>query len=682
MLWFAFCFFSIVFGAPRVKNLAGPPADFGFHRIPDPASAVHIARSMSKSIWFGDLNISGTNKIDDTKPLYKTTLPVDGTKGVTLAFASPAYEQLKAVLKDSQGNIVKGNIVSDYFHIGDQTTVPAATFAVEQPVLGSYSFELFSNGLTGDQIKALASNPYADAVLLLLVDNDVKIASHLLSYEFKPGSKVGLVSTIIVDGHDNALQAGVRNVVINSASMMVTNPFGDVETVIMNDLGLEEDKVAGDGKFTGAVIAKHPGIYLVEARLNGNLDDPIGIEETPFQRTTQHFLRVSDVGASLYIGGHALLSSVDSKRYALNVTVVGAAGLSQATIRAYTELHAKKTDGTVVPICWVGGIVYIDEKTSSFALMVDKRWLADAGITAQDKLFIQQTYLSDVDTSFPIASFFPSIDVDLRTDDLLQEIDAVRNKEGKRSREEEKEMRRGVRPVDTVRVDADAGAPEALINLVLLPGYCAEVNPWTRKHEDFTNGFYPVKYGNFPNDEYAHYMMEQIAAQNVTKFGIVAHSQGGMVATHIHNYYWTGLEDATGGKLIQTLGTPFQGTSASGSMANLAKVFGIACGTNTDLSRDGAANWLSGISMDTRQDVYSYGSTYGGGDHYFDYCSLAMNLLLQWPNDGVTEHDYSELPGGHWEGFVNMWCHTTEMTYPPQYDDVSRNVILNKNAAR
>jgi len=97
---------------------------------------------------------------------------------------------------------------------------------------------------------------------------------------------------------------------------------------------------------------------------------------------------------------------------------------------------------------------------------------------------------------------------------------------------------------------------------------------------------------------------------SLNSFGFIAHSQGGMVSLHIHNFYWTGLEDAQGERLIQTVGTPFQGSSSAGSIANLAKIFGVACGSNTDLSRDGATNWLSGNSMDSRKDVYSYSSTY------------------------------------------------------------------------
>jgi hypothetical protein len=59
-----------------------------------------------------------------------------------------------------------------------------------------------------------------------------------------------------------------------------------------------------------------------------------------------------------------------------------------------------------------------------------------------------------------------------------------------------------------------------------------------------------------------------------------------------------------------------------------------------------------------------------------------MNLVLQWPNDGVTEYDYAHLSGAQFGGNTQKWCHSTDMGYPAQYDDHSRNAVMNKQAAR
>lgn len=56
--------------------------------------------------------------------------------------------------------------------------------------------------------------------------------------------------------------------------------------------------------------------------------------------------------------------------------------------------------------------------------------------------------------------------------------------------------------------------------------------------------------------------------------------------------------------------------------------------------------WLSGISNDARKDVFYSTTTYKQGNLFGDYCNAAVNLVLQWPNDGTTETKYADLPSG------------------------------------
>jgi hypothetical protein len=83
--------------------------------------------------------------------------------------------------------------------------------------------------------------------------------------------------------------------------------------------------------------------------------------------------------------------------------------------------------------------------------------------------------------------------------------------------------------------------------------------------------------------QYAARILDQVSKQGMTRYGIIAHSQGGMVATHIRNYLFSGLDSAEGNRLIQSVGTPYNGNTAAGSAANLGDIFGIGCGSNTDL---------------------------------------------------------------------------------------------------
>jgi len=218
---------------------------------------------------------------------------------------------------------------------------------------------------------------------------------------------------------------------------------------------------------------------------------------------------------------------------------------------------------------------------------------------------------------------------------------------------------------------------------VLLPGYCAASNPWARNKGDFTNAYFFDELNlNVPNDQYAKRVIQFAEREGLKSFGLIGHSQGGKVSLHIHNFYFSGLEEATGARPIQAVGTPWQGSTAAGDYADLGNIFGVGCGKNVDLSRDGAANWLAGISTDSRKDVFYFTTTYKRGNLMGDYCSMAMNLVLQWPNDAITELKYAQLAGANNLGNKDKWCHTTEMAYPAQYDDHDRNKDMNANAAR
>lgn len=59
-----------------------------------------------------------------------------------------------------------------------------------------------------------------------------------------------------------------------------------------------------------------------------------------------------------------------------------------------------------------------------------------------------------------------------------------------------------------------------------------------------------------------------------------------------------------------------------------------------------------------------------------------MNLILQWPNDGVTEQGYAQLEGANNQGNKEKWCHSTDMGYAAQCDDHTRNAQMNDLAAR
>lgn len=92
------CLVSLVLAQVPVKRLAGPPEEFGLHRIPDPTTVITKERSASLYIWFDSSLKNGL--------VYSTTIPVDNVKEFVFTFASPHDDKLKLEMVDPQGKAV------------------------------------------------------------------------------------------------------------------------------------------------------------------------------------------------------------------------------------------------------------------------------------------------------------------------------------------------------------------------------------------------------------------------------------------------------------------------------------------------------------------------------------------------------------------------------------------------
>ena len=131
------------------------------------------------------------------------------------------------------------------------------------------------------------------------------------------------------------------------------------------------------------------------------------------------------------------------------------------------------------------------------------------------------------------------------------------------------------------------------------------------------------------NDEFANIIAKFATDHGMSSFGVAAHSQGGLASTHLHNYYWSGLESAVGPRLIQSVGSPYKGSGMAGSSADLGRIFGLGCGANFDLTHDGATLWLSGIQTDrVTKDVYYSTTQYNTGG-IVNYCNLVSLKIIE-----------------------------------------------------
>ncbi|UYB52180.1 conditioned medium factor [Xanthomonas sp. AM6] len=627
------------------KQLAGPPEEFAQMRAPAPAEAAILSKSALLPVEFSSARSGAAAQ-------WQATLPVENGKlrFVLLSGAHDWQPQLHAPgaanARASAASIVP-NAIATRLGSGD-AALPAREYRVDAAANGDWTLTLRADG----------ADPQRG---YLLMEGDAR--TQLASYpsdrrQLRSGQRIGL--TALLGGTDShgATALGANAGRIRDAQLRVTAPDGTVTQWPMADDGRHGDGAAGDGVYAGDFPAKAPGSYLAQVVVHG--EDAAG---QAFVRTAEHVLPVLDT--SLRIAADAVAASAQAgTRLALPIPV-SADGQAPAHYRVLGELWGTGRDGGAVPVAWIGGM--LAPQDGRLPLSVDERWIVRAG--ARAPFTLRNLRIEDPDHFVPLATRAT----------LPLTLPALRRSSVARGGAIDASMRMGERPATLLRAATDAQPQATGTRLVLVHGYCSG-GVWPVAQFSNASAFLDVNQ-NRSNDQFAQRLAQFGSQWN--SFGTVAHSQGGMAALHLYSYYWSGLDNASGGRVMQSVGTPYQGTNLAGILATVGSWFGVGCGSNSDLSYDGAKAWLAGIPTSARAQVNYYTTSFAKTNWYTnDYCNAASDLVLDDPEDGTVEQVNAQLPGGINRGHTTGQCHTTGMRDPAQYLDASRNATMNANAAR
>jgi len=633
---------SLVFGTilavtatdrPALKQLAGPIEEIR-HGVMAPVDPTETAlRSGSAMIpvtlnrnaagewvWRGDLAIDSA---------HFDLVFFDNSRDWSLSLVQPGAKRVQPI----------GELSSDHrwteFGIGEDR-FPGDAYRFEDMTPGVWSLDIRTDDVRGHQ-----------GYLIYGTDSPYR----LLSFRATEGQLVGNPINFVGYGFaaDGLAMPEAIGDLVQEAWLQVTTPSGEHLRVDMADDGLHGDQGAGDGVFGIDFVPSEAGAFLVQVVARG-----ITPEGLPFLRTAEHTLSV--ITADVTIAGEvASAYPTDEKRLHIALPVDDF-GITEK-VRVSAEVWGTR-NGEMVPANWIGGMAYVEHGAVSLGL--DTRWLSRAMVTAPFEL--RSVRVEDVDTFVPmdtrerIRLITPENLVPTRFSGKM--IDA--------------EMRMGPRPE---RPRSKAGA-----RLLLVHGYCSG-NAWGPVSGQFSNASVFQDFNqNRSHDQFANRIIN--FGSSYSSYGIVAHSQGGAAALHLYTYYWSGLDYASGNRLIQSVGTPYQGTSLAGNIAALGSIFGAGCGANNDLTYSGASSWLSGVPSWARAEVTYFTTSFEDRWWAYDYCHLASDLVLSDPDDGTTEKAKGQLSGANNGGHKTGWCHTSGMRDPSQVTDSSRNASMNSNAAR
>ncbi|MCA1779763.1 MAG: conditioned medium factor, partial [Xanthomonadaceae bacterium] len=499
------------------------------------------------------------------------------------------------------------------------------------------------------QLTITSPHPFESrGFVLASSDSPWQLVSWQQSRRHWPGERL-----VFFADSENADPRSGQNAPLQSALLRVTGPDGRVFESSMRQ-GSSDVSALGIGSasgaaYSGSFVPDAAGDYTVQVEAHG-----LTPEGRPFVRTAEHAIAVIDNPLSLSRSSAARAHAIDDTRIAIDLGIES--HQADGFVRAYAEVwgHIGKQ---AVPVAWIGGMV----SARTPELTLDGRWIALSG--AGEPFELRNVRIEDADHFTPL----------VQAEHLPMSIEHLPAAAKRAPDRIDEAMRMGPRPDGLSEQKAGA-------RLLLVHGYCSG-DVWGPVAGQFTGDsrFLDLNQ-NRSHNQFALNILS--FGQQFSSYGIVAHSQGGAAATHLYTYYWSGLDSASPGRLIQSVGTPYQGTALAGNLAAIGDVFGIGCGTNTDLTYSGAASWLSGVPSWARAAVNYYTTSFDWVWWRYDYCNIGSDLLLKDPEDGTTERTYGQLPGAVNRGHKTGWCHTSGMRDPAQVTDSSRNSVMNANAAR
>lgn len=624
------------------KNLAGAAEEIPQMRLPNPSELGLKSKTAMLPI--------AANRV-----AQKFAIPVENAAEFRLMLLVPNGERmpLKIALPnedfvDLRGGATPANveITKDFYGLGDER-FPAEIF----------TFKNLTNGVL--QVEINTSRFASGGFLVAASESPVRLYSYVDTLETVRGQNIGIVASIF-NNDDATIFAGR----IKTANARIETPSGEVLRTQMFDDGSHHDKLAGDGIFGGAFTPNQTGKFNVQIVAEG-----INASGEAFIRTGEHLIDVAANRAAF--GDQAFVKPLDEARFQIDLPVQNLRAGQKVV--AHAEIWGRDSQGNKKALAWIGGMALAEPSFGRnrliLPLTLDARWLVRSDASSDFEL--RNIRLQNADSLTVIGA-----KDSMALPPFAVSEDLERNYNGAIS----VEMRTGLSPIKASELDAP-NAPGG--KLMLVHGYCSG-DAWgaAANAGQFTDY---VKFQDFnqnrSHDQFAQRIRDFGAS--LPSFGIIAHSQGGAASLHLYTYYWSGLDYATGGsRLIQSVGTPYQGTALAGNLAALGSIFGAGCGANNDLTYSGAAAWLSTIPTWARAKVFYHTTSFTDVWWRYDYCSLATDLFLGDPEDGVVERAYGQLPGANNLGHKTGWCHTGGMRDPAQTGDSSRNANMNTNAAR
>jgi hypothetical protein len=614
------------------KNLQGPPEEFNDHRLPNPSSATITSDSSLLAI--------NLKKEEDGNIRWIGKIPIDSTKTVTMSLISPHVDKMTLEIISDHVTTQMIEETSSSFGMGENT-FPAKSYMFKDVSIGTWEVKI---ELKGDWKESTEPNVF----LLTSYDSPYRLSTHQLTYETIISRNIGVVAQLSHNDVGTPIPSETLSVELD-----VRLPDGTFEVIRMHDDGLHNDGAAHDGVYGASLQATEEGVYTTQ----------VVLQAKDIFRTAQNTIAVVKDKMTLVD-----TSVIEMKANEEMVTVkLLAIAKDSSVIGSKFKVYSEVWAGTK-PIAWVSGMSIaerISDNMVALPLKMSIKWIQRANVqTLSDKFVLRNAYVQDVEHSIPLSTISISNAI-VKTPNMTLNQHSIQF-DGTIT----ESMLLGLRPTNLQKSNTNGSHKTLLVH-----GYCAGGPPFPSI--DFTDTLVLEDFQKArTNDEFAE-IIGKLGAQ-ADSFSIVSHSQGGLASLHLATFYWSNQDLSTAERPLQSVGSPYRGSALAGTIASIGYVFGVKCGSVYELTRDGSALWLATIPMERRKYVWYATTVYPS----WSYCNLLANAVLSWPNDGVTEFEFSNLDGAHNVGNKVNWCHSPNMHYPPQGTDKERNTLMDQFAKK
>ena len=399
------------------------------------------------------------------------------------------------------------------------------------------------------------------------------------------------------------------------------------------------------------------------------------------QRTAYYGFPVLSRPVLLQETSHATI--VDDKR--LKINVESKPLKEQDHLVLYAEIWSGDT-----PISYINSMTYFDKGSNGkIPVVLDSRWFALANKANIQSFELKNVKLLDPDT-FIVVEQKDQIKVSI---DQMPKAAATRANEIKL----DQEMLFGVDDVLVPFADAPsagiaANRGTADNGIFLVHGWCDTNAAWNQF--DFNDGptfEYTNNDRSLSRNNFARAIRDQADPTFRDWFSVVAHSQGGQAAVHLQAYFFSGLDLSPAPRPIQTVGTPYQGSTlmdlyfAYGLGWILNEIFNFSdCEPQFTLTTPSSYFWSIFLPRASQEDTFYYRTIHDTPNNFFQAlqfwrwkCNFASYILLG-RDDGVVRPFKSWLVFGNNMGITESQCHTGGMRYMDQRDDRGRNDIMDR----